>query len=79
MCRRLVQHFSNEGDLVVVPFVGSGSECVAAAELGRSFCGAELNPEYVEIARERVASAQQREVTACRAESIALFPDGDDV
>jgi DNA modification methylase len=55
LSRRLVGHFSNPGDLVVVPFVGSGSECVAAVELGRRFVGAEINPRYVDIARSRLA------------------------
>jgi DNA modification methylase len=56
LSRRLVEHFSNPCDLVVVPFVGSGSECVAAIETGRRFIGAEINPKYVEIARERLNS-----------------------
>ena len=57
LSRRLVEHFSNAGELVVVPFVGSGSECVAALQCGRRFVGAELNSDYVEIARSRVADA----------------------
>jgi len=57
LSRRLVEHFSNPGDLVVVPFVGSGSECVAAIQTGRAFIGAEINSAYVEIARSRVAGA----------------------
>ena len=40
--------------LVLVPFVGSGSECVAAIQTGRRFVGAEINARYVEIARSRV-------------------------
>ncbi len=56
LSRRLVEHFSNPGDLVVIPFVGSGSECVAAVELGRRFVGAEINHQYVEIARTRLAN-----------------------
>lgn len=55
LSKRLVEHFSNSGDLVVIPFVGSGSECVAAVESGRHFVGAEINPLYVEIARRRLA------------------------
>lgn len=51
---KLIEHFSNPGDLVIVPFVGSGSECVAAVEAGRSFIGAEINPAYVAIARSRL-------------------------
>lgn len=57
LSRRLVKHFSNLGDLVVVPFVGSGSECVAAVEQGRRFIGAEINPQYAKIARDRVAAS----------------------
>ena len=55
LSRRLVEHFSNPGELVVVPFVGSGSECVAAIECGRRFTGAEINARYVAVARERLA------------------------
>jgi site-specific DNA-methyltransferase (adenine-specific) len=46
---RIVEHFSNPGDLVLVPFAGSGSECVAAMRSGRHFIGFELNPEYVRM------------------------------
>ncbi|MBI2211673.1 MAG: site-specific DNA-methyltransferase [Deltaproteobacteria bacterium] len=57
LSRRLVEHFSNPSAVLVVPFVGSGSECVAAIECGRRFVGAEINPTYVEIARSRIARA----------------------
>ena len=53
--RRLVRHFSNPGDTVLVPFVGSGTECVAALMEGRGYVGFELNPDYVVIARERLS------------------------
>lgn len=36
--------------IVLVPFVGSGSECVVAKELGLSYIGFELNPDYIKIA-----------------------------
>lgn len=55
LSRRIVDHFSNPGDLVVVPFVGSGSECIAAIECGRNFIGSEINRTYVEIAQQRLA------------------------
>lgn len=54
LSRRLVQHFSNANDLVVVPFAGSGTECLAAVELGRRYVGAEINAKYVEITRKRL-------------------------
>lgn len=39
---------------VLVPFAGSGSECVAAKQLGLSFVGIEMNEEYVNLIRERL-------------------------
>lgn len=51
---RIVNHFSNPGDLVLVPFVGSGTECVAAKMAGRRFVGFEINPDYIAIAQERL-------------------------
>jgi site-specific DNA-methyltransferase (adenine-specific) len=64
LSRRLVEHFSNPGDLVIIPFVGSGSECVASIEAGRHFIGAEINPAYVAVARARVkqSSAQDSKI-----------------
>ena len=57
LSERIIKHFSDPGDMVVVPFVGSGSECVAAVKCNRRFVGSELNSEYVEIARSRVSGA----------------------
>lgn len=56
--RRIVKHFSDAGDIVLVPFAGSGSECVAAALEGRDFLGFEINREYIAIAEERLATRQ---------------------
>lgn len=59
---RIVRHFSNEGDLVVVPFAGSGTECVSAARNNRRYWASEIKPEYVEITRQRLASEEARPV-----------------
>ncbi len=37
--------------IVLIPFVGSGSECVVAKELSYNFIGFELNPDYVKMAK----------------------------
>ena len=54
---RLVRHFSDPGSLVVVPFAGSGTECVSAALNGRHYWGAEIKPEYVALANRRLSEA----------------------
>jgi len=59
---RIVNHFSNPDDLVIVPFAGSGSECLAAKLGQRDFIGFELNPDYVKIANDRLTAQQQGEL-----------------
>ncbi|HDR9165746.1 DNA-methyltransferase [Burkholderia stagnalis] len=56
---RIVRHFSNVGDVVLVPFAGSGSECVAAKEASRHYVGFELNADYIQIAADRLAKCHR--------------------
>ena len=51
---RLVGLLSNEGDIIVDPFMGSGTTGVSCKKLNRKFIGVEQNKEYVEIARQRI-------------------------
>lgn len=55
---RIVNHFSNEGDMVLVPFVGSGTELVSAKKNRRNYWGCEIKPEYIEIANARLESSE---------------------
>lgn len=55
ICNRIINHFSNPGDLILVPFTGSGSECISAKMNKRYFIGFELNQKYVNIARKRLS------------------------
>ncbi len=55
---RIVQHFSMPADVVVVPFAGSGTECVSALRNGRRFWGCDIKPEYVALANERLNQAR---------------------
>jgi site-specific DNA-methyltransferase (adenine-specific) len=45
---------SREGDLVVDPFVGSGTTCIAAKMLERNYVGIEKEEDYILIANERI-------------------------
>ena len=51
-----IRLFTRPGDVVLDPFIGSGSTAVAAKGLGRHFIGIDKERNYCEISRERVAS-----------------------
>ena len=53
LATRLIRMFSFVGDTVLDPFVGTGTTCAAAALVGRSSIGIEIDAEYVEYAHRR--------------------------
>ncbi len=55
----LIQLVTLPGQIVLDPFAGSGSTAVACVRSGRHFVGCERLPEFVAIARERLAAAQR--------------------
>jgi site-specific DNA-methyltransferase (adenine-specific) len=61
--RRLVELFTYRDDVVLDPFLGSGSTAVAAVRTGRHYLGYDLDPAYVSLAEERV-TAERRAVAA---------------
>lgn len=60
---RLIQLYTFKGDVVLDPFMGSGTSAIAALKAERSYIGYEINPAYVRLAEERIATfcAQARE------------------
>ncbi len=52
--RRLIELYSFKDDLVLDPFCGSGTTCLAAATLGRHYIGYEIDPSYVRLAEKRL-------------------------
>lgn len=55
LARDHILSWSNEGEIVLDPFSGSGTTAKMARELGRRYIGIEINEEYCEIARKRLA------------------------
>jgi len=51
---RLMKLYTWQGDLVLDPFIGSGTTAVVAKKLGRNFIGIELNPDYIKMSKERI-------------------------
>lgn len=61
LMEKLVGHWSDAGDTVLDPFMGSGTTGIACANLGRKFVGIEMDPDYFDIACRRVENAQRQE------------------
>lgn len=55
LARRCITCSTSKGDTVFDPFFGSGTTGLIAARLGRRCIGVELNPDYAEVARRRIA------------------------
>jgi DNA modification methylase len=51
---RMIKASSNVGDIVLDPFVGSGTTCVIAKALDRKWIGFDLNPDYISMSRNRM-------------------------
>ncbi len=58
--RRLIDLYTYEGDVVLDPFLGSGSTLVAAERTGRRGFGFDFDPEYCEIAQARLDAEKSR-------------------
>ncbi|MDQ2648370.1 MAG: site-specific DNA-methyltransferase [Actinomycetota bacterium] len=69
--QRLIELYTYEGDVVLDPFMGSGTTAVAAVRTGRHYLGYDTDEGYAKAARARVAEAQ----AAGLASPIAALPD----
>lgn len=56
LVERIILAGTNEGDVVLDPFMGSGTTAVVAKKLGRKYVGYEIVPEYIQMANTRLAS-----------------------
>lgn len=61
LVKRHLLHATQEQDIVLDTFMGSGTTAVACKELGRQYIGFEINPEYYQIAVDRLNGVSQQE------------------
>jgi DNA modification methylase len=55
---RLIQLYTYKGDIILDPFMGSGTTALAAIQAGRRYIGYDNEPAYVRLAEERIASSR---------------------
>ena len=61
LAERIIQLYSYDGEVILDPFAGSGTTCVAASKHNRRYVGFDTNQEYIEIAQKRLAQGKQPE------------------
>ena len=54
LVKTIIENFSNEGDLIYDPFMGTGTTAVVAKKLNRNFLGSELTQQYFEVIKSRL-------------------------
>lgn len=60
LARRVIRLYSDKGDLILDPFVGSGTTAIAATELQRNYIGIDKEKKYVSLARRNIEIATQQ-------------------
>ncbi len=61
LLQRIIMLASNEGDVMLDPFCGSGTALLAAQQLGRKWIGIDANPQAIAIARRRLGTSAERQ------------------
>ena len=75
LARRLIEQFTHEGELVLDPFVGSGTSLVAAQDTNRNAVGFDLLAAYVELSRERI----KQQSLDSQADQVAVQDDARNI
>ena len=57
---RLIKLFSFTNDIVIDPFMGSGTTAIAAIKNNRNFVGYEINEEYINLANDRIENLKEK-------------------
>jgi len=72
LLERLILMSTDEGDMVLDPFVGTGTTAIAAKRLGRRYIGIDIDPKYVEISRKKLENVSPTMINGCY---VSVFLD----
>lgn len=76
LSNKVISLFTHEGELVVDPFVGSGTTLVSALELNRNAVGFDINEKYIELCKERLS---QTKIIKNETSQIAILDDARNI
>jgi DNA modification methylase len=68
--KRCIEISTEKGEIVLDPFMGSGTTAMACKQMGRKFIGFEINPSYVETANQRISQMTVSEITQNPTDSV---------
>lgn len=73
-----IKLFTQPNDLVLDPFIGSGTTAVAAIQLGRNYLGIDTEKDYIELSNNRLADTQIRLPIIAEKSTDYLVENGED-
>ncbi|MEW6042592.1 MAG: site-specific DNA-methyltransferase, partial [Elusimicrobiota bacterium] len=65
LLERLLLMSTDEGDIILDPFMGTGTTAIAAKRLNRRFIGIDIDPKYVEIANKKIKDEEPTIINGC--------------
>jgi DNA modification methylase len=77
MAKRVIELYTHRGELVVDPFVGSGTTLIAARELDRHSIGFDINPSYIQLCKQRLSQVDKRLMS--NAQQLPILDDARNV
>lgn len=75
MAKRVIEQFTHKGELVLDPFVGSGTTLLAAQDLDRNAVGFDLKQEYVDLSNLRISEPPEE----CHCKQLAVCDDARNI
>ncbi len=72
LLERLILMATDEGDVVLDPFIGTGTTAIAAKRLGRKYIGIDIDPQYVEITKKKLEKTTPTIINECY---VSVFLD----